>query len=75
MQGRNQDSSQELPAAHHSSLLTNEEGGQLEPVVSPETVEEVNELGEIQFIDASLDLSSDPDSEAAYNGGISDNSH
>ena len=64
MQGRHQDSSQELPAALHSSLLTNEEDGQLEPVVSPETVEEVNELGEI-----------DPDSEAAYDGGISDNRH
>ena len=52
-----------------------EENEQLDPVVSPETVEEVNELDEIQSINANLDLLSDPDSEAAYDGGISDDSH
>ena len=45
------------------------------PVVSPETVEEVFELVEIQSINANLGLLSDPDSEVAYDGGISDNSH
>ena len=42
-------------------LPTYEEDEQLEPVVSPETVEEVNELDEIQSIDANLDLLSDHD--------------
>ena len=56
-------------------LPTYEEDEQVEPVVSPETVEEVNELDEIRSINANLDLSSDPDLEAAYDGGISDNSH
>ena len=42
-------------------LPTYEEDEQLEPVVSPETVEEVNELDEIQSIDANLDLLSDQD--------------
>ena len=36
---------------------------------------EVNELDEIRSINANLDLLSDPDSEAAYDGGIWDNSH
>ena len=40
-----------------------------------ESVEEVNELDEIRSINANLDLLSDPDLEAAYDGGISDNSH
>ena len=47
-------------------LPTNEEDKQLGPVVSPETVEEVNMFDKIQSIDANLDLLSDLDSEAAY---------
>ena len=60
---------------HFIGLPTYEGDEQLEPVVSPETVEEVNELDEIQSINANLDLSSDPDSEAVYDGGILDNTH
>ena len=56
-------------------LLTYKEDEQLEPVVSSEAVGEVNELDEIRSINANLDLLSDPDSEAAYDGGIWDNSH
>ena len=57
------------------SLPTYEEDEQLEPAVSPEIVDEVHELDEIQSINANLDLLSDLDSQAAFDGGISDNSH
>ena len=56
-------------------LLTYEKDEQLEPVVSPETVKEVNELDKIRSINANLDLFLHRDSEAAYDGGIFDNSH
>ena len=56
-------------------LRTYEEDEQLEPVVSSESVEEINELDKIQSINANLELLSDPDLEAAFDGGISDNSH
>ena len=56
-------------------LPTYEEDEQLEPVVSPETVKEVNELDKIRPFNANLDLFLDRDSGAAYDGGILDNSH
>ena len=56
-------------------LRTYEEDEQLDPVVSPKTVEEVNELDKMRSINANLDLLSDSNLEAAYDGGILDNSH
>ena len=56
-------------------LPTYEEDEQLDQVVSPETIEEINELDEIRSINANYNLLLDPDSEAAYDGGISDKSH
>ena len=56
-------------------LPTYEEDGHLEPVVSPETVEEVNKLDKIQSINANLNSLSYQDSEAAFDGDTPEISH
>ena len=42
--------------------------------MAPQEQQTVNMLNDVQSVDAISDLSSDPVSEAAYDGGISDNS-